>query len=106
MRGLCSAMLLLQAIIVGLSTPVMITVEHIDKAMALSVGLGLTAVCLITIVLLHWPWGYVVGFVVQAATVATGFLVPMMFFIGAMFAALWYGAWRLGRKIEADKAAS
>jgi len=106
MRGLCSAMLLLQAIIVGLSTPVMITVEHVSKPMALSVGLGLAAVCLITIVLLHWPWGYVIGFIVQAATVATGFLVPMMFFIGAMFAALWYGAWRLGRKIEADKAAS
>lgn len=103
MRGMCSTMLLLQAIIVALSTPVMIAVEDIAKPTAMWVGFGLAVVCLITIGLLRWPFGYVIGFILQAATVATGFLVPTMFIIGAMFAALWFGAWQLGRKIEAHK---
>jgi hypothetical protein len=30
--------------------------------------------------------------------------VPAMFFVGLLFAALWFGAFFLGRKIEDDKA--
>jgi hypothetical protein len=33
-----------------------------------------------------------------------GFLVTIMFFIGAIFAALWFGAFFLGKRIEEDKA--
>lgn len=106
MRPMCSAMLFMQAIVVALSVPVMISVEHIAKPTAMSVGFGLAAACLLIIGTLGRSWGYVLGFLVQFATVATGILVSMMFFIGAMFALLWYGAWRLGRKIEAGKAAA
>jgi hypothetical protein len=36
--------------------------------------------------------------------ICLGFVVPTMFFVGAMFAALWATAYLVGRRIEADKA--
>lgn len=104
MRGMCAAMLSFEALLLGLAVPVMISVEEVDKAVALPIGLGLAVLCLVAAGMLRRPQGYVLGHVLQVATIATGFLVPIMFFVGAMFAALWCGAFFLGRRIEADKA--
>ena len=38
------------------------------------------------------------------AAIAVGFLVPAMFFLGAVFLALWATAYLLGARIEADRA--
>lgn len=104
MRGMCAAMLTLQAIVLGLSAPVMISVENVDKVAALTIGLGLAVLCILTAGSLRRPQAYLVGHAIQVAAIAMGFLVPIMFFVGAMFAALWFGAFFLGRKIEDDKA--
>lgn len=104
MRHMCATMLALQAIILGLSIPVMITVENVSAPLASLVGGGLAISCIVVAGLLRKPWAYVAGHLIQVATIATGFLVPIMFFIGLMFLALWLGAFFLGRKIEADKA--
>ena len=42
----------------------------------------------------------------RSAAVALGFLVPMMFFLGGLFALLWGSADGLGRKIERERAAA
>lgn len=105
MRGMCAAMLFFEAIVLGLATPVMIGVEDVDTGVALGVGLGLAACALVIAGLLRWPWAYYGGHALQVAAIALGILVPIMFFIGAMFAALWFGAYFLGRRIEADKQA-
>ncbi len=105
MRAMCSAMLSLEAIILLLSMPVMIVTQDVNKALAFGVGGGLALLCILTTAMLRKPWAYGLGHATQAAAIAMGFLVPVMFFIGAMFAALWFGAFFLGRKIEADKAA-
>lgn len=104
MRGMCAAMLSLEAIILGLSVPVMIAVEDVRPALALTVGLGLAALCLLTAGMLRRPQAYVVGHAIQVGAIASGFLVPAMFVVGAMFALLWFAAFFLGRRIEADKA--
>jgi hypothetical protein len=104
MRGMCAAMLTLQAIILALAVPVMISVEDVDTPVALSIGLGLAVLCVLTAGSLRRPQAYVVGHVLQVLSIALGFLVPIMFFVGAMFAALWFGAFFLGRRIESDKA--
>ncbi len=44
------------------------------------------------------------GHAIQVGAIALGFLVTAMFFVGAMFAALWFGAFFLGKRIEEDKA--
>ncbi|MBA4608225.1 MULTISPECIES: DUF4233 domain-containing protein [Aeromicrobium] len=101
---MCAAMLSLQAIILGLSIPVMIAVEDVSAPLASLIGGGLAVLCVVVAGLLRHPWAYWVGHGIQVATILTGFLVPIMFFIGLMFAALWLGAFFLGRKIAADKA--
>ena len=104
MRGMCAAMLTLEAIILALAVPVMISVEDVSKPLALTAGLGLALACILTAGSLRRPQAYVVGHVLQLGAIALGFLVPVMFFVGGMFAALWFGAFFLGRKIEDDKA--
>ena len=104
MRGMCAAMLTLEAVILALSVPVMISVEDVDTSLALGLGLGLAVLCVLTAGLLRHPWAYLVGHVLQVAAVGLGFVVPVMFLVGAIFAALWGAAYLVGRRIEADKA--
>ena len=51
------------------------------------------------------PWGYALGWAVQALSLALGLVVPLMFVLGAVFAALWAGAYFLGARIDEEKAA-
>ncbi|MCW2792391.1 MAG: hypothetical protein JWO76_1489, partial [Nocardioides sp.] len=88
-RGMCAAVLCLEAITLGLTTPVMISVSDIDTGTALGIGLGLMVVCLLLAGMLRAEWAYAVGWAVQLAAVALGLLVPLMFFLGALFALLW-----------------
>ena len=104
MRGMCSAMLTLEAIILALAVPVMISVEDVSKPLALISGLGLALLCVLTAGSLRRPQAYVLGHAIQAGAIALGFLVTVMFFVGAIFAALWFGAFFVGRRIEEDKA--
>jgi hypothetical protein len=103
-RRLCAAILSLEAIAFGLSTPVLISVAGVATATSLWIGLGLTVACLLTAGLLRFAWAYWVGWAVQVAAIGVGFLVPTMFFLGAVFLALWATAYFLGRRIEADRA--
>jgi uncharacterized membrane protein len=101
---MCATMLALQCIVLGLSTPVLITIADVDAAAALSIGLGLAAVSLVVAGLLRFEWAYYAGFAVQAATLALGFVVPVMFALGVVFGSLYTAAYVLGRKIEVDRA--
>ncbi|HET6166341.1 MAG TPA: DUF4233 domain-containing protein [Marmoricola sp.] len=104
-RRLCSAILLLESIVLGLSTAVMISVESVDTSRALWTGLGLAVACVVVAGLLSRPWGYHLGWLVQAAAICLGFVVTAMFVLGALFLALWLTAFRLGRTIDQDRAA-
>ena len=104
MRGMCAAMLTLEAVILALAVPVMISVEDVSKPLALASGLGLALLCILTAGALRRPQAYLVGHAIQVGAIGLGFLVTIMFFIGAIFAALWFGAFFLGKRIEEDKA--
>ena len=103
-RGMCAAVLSLEAIALGLTTPVLITIAGVDTGTALAVGLGLALVCLVLAGMLRAEWAYAAGYVVQAAAIGLGFVIPVMFGLGLVFAALWAGADLLGRKIERERA--
>ena len=96
-RGMCAAILALESIVLGLSTPVMITLADVPVAVALAVGLGLALLCLLLAGALRGEGAYRLGW---------GFVVPLMFFLGAVFALLWGTADWLGRKIERERAAA
>ena len=47
-RGMCAGVLSLEAITLGLTTPVLITIADVDTGVALVIGLGLAVLCLLT----------------------------------------------------------
>ena len=63
-RGMCAAVLSLEAITLGLTTPVMIKVSGVDTPIALAVGLGLAALCLLIAGMLRSEWAYALGWLV------------------------------------------
>ena len=103
-RGMCAAVLSLEAITLGLTTPVMITIADVPTGTAVSVGLGLAVACLLLAGMLRAEWAYLAGYALQVAAVALGLVVPVMFGLGLVFAALWAAADLLGRKIERERA--
>jgi uncharacterized membrane protein len=105
-RGMCAAVLSLEAVVLGLTTPVMIMVAGVTTPVALGVGLGLAVACLLVAGLLRGEWAYLLGWALQVAAIALGFVIGMMFVLGAVFAALWGAADLLGRKIERERAAA
>jgi hypothetical protein len=101
---MCAAVLCLEGVVLGLTTPVMIAVEDIAVPTALVVGLGLALACFLVAGMLRAEWAYGAGWVLQVGAVALGFAVPLMFFLGTVFAGLWGLAWWLGKKIERERA--
>ena len=103
-RGMCAAVLALEAITIGLTTPVMISIGGVDTGTALAVGLGLMLACLLVAGLLRGEWAYGLGWAIQLAAIGLGFVVTIMFVLGPIFALLWGSAYFLGRKIERERA--
>jgi hypothetical protein len=56
--------------------------------------------------MLRSEWAYGLGWAIQVAAIGLGFVVPLMFVLGAIFALLWGSADFLGRKIERERAAA
>jgi uncharacterized protein DUF4233 len=103
-RGMCAAILSLEAVALGLTTPVMINLADVPVRTALAVGLGLSVACLLLAGLLRSEAAYAVGWLIQVAAIGLGFVVTIMFVLGAIFALLWGTAYFLGRKIERERA--
>jgi hypothetical protein len=103
-RGMCAAILSLEGITFGLTTPVMISIAGVETSTALWVGLGLAVACLLLAGMLRGEWAYALGWALQGAAIGLGFVIPLMFGLGAIFALLWGTAYFLGRKIERERA--
>ncbi|MEU8248713.1 DUF4233 domain-containing protein [Nonomuraea sp. NPDC048916] len=100
MRRLGASVLGMEAIVAGLTTPVAISVGGVAPALAATVGLGLAVLCVVAAGLLKRPIGYILGSAVQVLAICMGFLVSTMFFLGAIFAALWITAIFVARRVE------
>jgi hypothetical protein len=104
-RTLAAATVSLEAFVVFFGGLVAKDLSSLATGTALAVFGGLAVACLLTAGLLRRPWGYGFGWLVQAAAIATGFWVPVMFFLGGLFAVLWFVALQQGARIERERAA-
>ncbi len=103
-RMMCASVLGFECVALGLMTPVLITVEDVSTAAAVVIGVGLAVAALVVAGLLRFEWAYYLGFAIQVAALAVGFVLPVMIVLGLVFGALWTTAYVLGRKIEAQQA--
>ena len=103
MRRLCATVLVMEAIVIGLAIPVAITIEHASHVSAGVAGgvLAGAAVLLAAVVgRPHQGWALAAGSLLQVAVIAAGALVPAMYALGALFAALWTTAIWLGYRFR------
>ena len=105
-RRLCSAILSLQAIVLGLTTPVLVQGDDLSTTQALVIGLGLAVACILVAGMLRKAWAYYVGWAIQVGALALGLFTPVMIVLGVVFGVLWFTAVRLGDTIDRDKAAA
>lgn len=105
MRTLCSAVLMLQVVVIGLAIPVAVTLTDVDRSAVFWTGGLLILTAVVATATLGNPAGLVLGSAVQVVCVLAGFVLPVMFFVGGLFAVLWVAAVRFGRKGDAARAA-
>lgn len=97
-------MLVLEAFVVFFATLVAYGLRVADTATVWWVGGALTVVLLVLGGWVGRPGGYVAGSVAQVVVLACGFVVPMMFVVGAVFAAMWVFSLRVGGRIDRERA--
>ncbi len=101
MKVLGSTVLAVEAVIVMLATLVAANGGSVaNPGLAYLFGGLLMVAMLLAIGTLRRPWGVAVGWVLQGLMLAFGFVVPVMWIIGGIFAALWFLAVRNGRRVD------
>lgn len=102
---LLSIVLGLEAVLVFFVMLVVYGLRALEPVVAFGGGLALIVVLLVAGRLLRYPWGVWIGWALQAVLLATGILVPLMYFIAACFLAIWIFCFVKGRQIDRQKAA-
>jgi len=106
MRGAAAALLIFEVIVVFLASLAAATTTDIDPAVVWAAGGGLSLLCIAAAATLRRrSVGLVLGSAAQVLAIASGFAVPAMFILGALFGGLWIMGIVLGRRIEAVQAA-
>lgn len=105
MRTLCASTLIGEAFVIGLAGLVAMNLSGFSAGAVWAVSGVAMALCVLLCGVITRPGGVAVGWVLQVALIASGFVVPTMYFLGAVFAGLWWAAVHFGRKIDAVKAA-
>ena len=101
-KRLCATVLIMETIVIWLAIPVALAVDHArpQRAGVAGVVLAVAAVVLAALVRRRLRWVIVGGSVLQALVIAAGVIVPVMYFLGAIFAAFWVIGLRLGHRLD------
>lgn len=105
MRTLCASTLLGEFFIIGFAGLVAMKDPDLSMTTVWTVCGVLMAFSVLLCGVVTRPGGITLGWALQIALVLSGFFVPVMFFMGAVFTALWWASVHYGKKIEEFKAA-
>jgi hypothetical protein len=103
-RTLCSSTLIGEFFVIGFAGLVAMKDPDLSGALVWTVCGVAMVVSVLLCGMLSRPGGVQLGWVLQIALIVSGFWVPLMFFLGACFAALWWASIHFGRKIDEAKA--
>jgi len=102
MKRLCATVLIMEAIVVGLAITVAVHINHVTPSSAgLTGGIAVAAAVVFAGLARQMLRVTLVGgSLLQIFVIASGSVVPVMYFLGGLFAALWtIGIW-LGYRVE------
>lgn len=104
MRTLCASTLIGEFFVIGFAGLVAMKSDDLSSTAVWTVcGVGMLLSVLLCGVITR-PGGVQLGWALQIALVASGFVVPMMFILGLVFGGLWWASVHYGRKIDEVKA--
>jgi len=101
-KRLCMTVLIMEAVVIGLAIPVAIQIDHLAPRSAGWAG-GVAVAAAVIFAGLTRPLlaaALVGGTLLQVFVIVSGTIVPVMYFLGAIFAALWIIGIVLGRSID------
>ena len=102
-RQLCGTVLIMEAVVIALAILPAIVLEHANRSLAGGIGGGLAVCALLIGGLVGRPrmgWAVWAGTVLQLLVIAAGAIVPAMYVLGVIFAALWVtGIWLARRRM-------
>lgn len=104
-ESLLSIVLALEAILVFFVTLTAFGLKAVEPVPAFVGGAVLIVLLVLVGRLVMYPWGVWLGWALQAVLVATGILLPVMYFIAAGFVALWIFCFVKGRQLDRAQAA-
>jgi hypothetical protein len=104
-ESLGSIVLGFEIVVVFLGSLVVFGLHALPPVPALGGGIVLIVLMIVAILLLRFRIGYWLGWLVQLVVVLSGFLVGMLFIVGAIFAAIWAYATIVGARLDRRKAA-
>lgn len=105
MRTLCASTLLGEFFVIGFAGLVAMQTSDLPAGTVWAVCGAAMLLCLLLCGALTRTGGVQLGWALQLALIASGFVVPAMFFLGACFAGLWWASVHFGRKVDEAKAA-
>jgi hypothetical protein len=102
LRRLCAIVLSMETVVFWLTIPVALAVDHASPRSIGPAGVALAlAAAVLAVLARRWlRLTLVGGSVLQVIVVAVGVIVPVMYFLGAIFAALWVIGIMLGRRLD------
>ncbi len=104
-ESLLSIALLLEAVLVFFVVMVAYGLKVLPPGAVFGGGALLVVLLLVAGRLAGRSAGVWLGWVLQAALITIGILLPLMYFIGAIFAAIWIYCFITGRRLDRQKAA-
>jgi hypothetical protein len=105
-KRMASSVLCFEVIVIGFFGLVAMKLSDLGAGTVWAVCGPAMAVAVLLCGMLRKSWAYGVGWALQIALIAGGLVVTDMYFVGAVFAAIWWGALKAGRRIDAEKAAA
>lgn len=102
-ESLLSIVLGLEAVLMFFATVTAFGLREVSAPVAFGGGAAFFVLFLTAAWLVRYPAGLWLGWFLQAALIATGIVMTLMYFIGAGFAALWIYCFITGRRLDARK---
>ena len=103
MKVMGSALLILQAIVLGLAIPVSVVIYNVDKSFAIWTTFALITLCVLAVggIRRDRRTAIFTGVSVQIVIIAVGFFNRPLLFPGILFAVIWAMAINLSAKTDA-----